>query len=111
MKEVIKHMKKSDGADRFGLIAAAGVPRHEVMLPSAVAKTSTEDRQFLDARGPNGLDDKLVDGPSHHLPTAAIFTGLHLEPFEQYILAAVDRKHYYHRWMMTLARLRSSPVG
>ena len=54
-------------AGRFATRSAAEVAAVEISQLASVYKTAEEDRQIIDERGPNGMEDVLDEGPSRHL--------------------------------------------
>ena len=97
-------------AARLGFRRAAGVKPADVSQLAAVPKTAEEDRQILDERGPNGLEDKL-EGPSSHLPDGSKYAELHLGPHEHLVIGTKDRRHYYHQFVVSPERAWRTPVG
>ena len=93
------------------VIPARGVRRGDVTQVSGVSKSVDEDRQILDERGPNSVEDKLWEGASRHLPSGPLLLDVHLEPGEQLVLGAEDRKSFYHQFEVSEARGRRTPVG
>jgi hypothetical protein len=96
---------------RFGVVPARGVAAGMVTQIAAVPKDRDEDRQILDERGPNSVEDRLWDGPSRHLPCGQLLLDVHLEPDEQLVLGTKDRRSFYHQFEVTEARMRRTPVG
>ena len=96
---------------RFTTVEADGVARGDVTQVAAVAKPALEDRQLLDERGHNSVEDRLREGASKHLPSGALLLDVHLKPSERLALAAVDRKHFYHQFIASASRGRRTPVG
>jgi len=95
---------------RFAVIPAEGVRRGELTQVAAVAKTPTEDRQILDERGPNSVEDRLAEGAARHLPSGPLLLDVHLEPSERLVLGAVGRKHFYHQFLVSTSRAHRTPI-
>ncbi len=102
--ETFKMMQKWDQVNRFASGDASGTDPMQVMQLAVVPKSADEDRQILDAQGPNGREDRLVDGHARHLPGASQLCEMYIAPSQQLIAAAMDRKRYYHQWSCSRSR-------
>ena len=111
VSNLVQVFEKWAQVDRFRVIPARGVRKEEVSQVAGVFKTIEEDRQILDERGPNSLEDKLVEGSSRHLPSGPLLLDAHLRPDQQMIVGTKDRKSFYHQFEVSDARACRTPVG
>ena len=96
---------------RLGFVEADGIKQCDVVQVAAVRKSEEADRQILDERGPNSLEDVLADGSSRHLPSGPLLLDLSLLPGEQLVLGTADRASFYHQFEASASRTRRTPVG
>jgi len=85
-QDLVSVFKRWAQVGRFGVVPARGVAAGLVTQIAAVPKDKDEDRQILDERGPNSVEDRLWDGPSRHLPSGQLLLDVHLEPDGQLVL-------------------------
>ena len=110
-QQLVEVFRRWARVGRFGVIPAKGIPKSLLTQVAAVPKDIGEDRQILDERGINSIEDQITEGPSKHLPSGFLLLDAHLQPSEQLILGAKDRKSFYHQFEVSDARMRRTPVG
>ena len=110
-QQLVEVFRRWARVGRFGVIPAGRIPKSLLTQVSAVPKDIGEDRQILDERGVNSIEDQITEGPSKHLPSGFLLLDAHLQPSEQLILGAKDRKSFYHQFEVSDARMRRTPVG
>ena len=74
-------------------------------------KSELVDRQIGDRRGQNFTEGKILNGPSHNLPTAAALLDVCPKRYQQCLVGSVaDRKDFYHQFWVTDERARTNVV-
>ena len=109
--DLLKIFEKWAVAGRFGTVRACRVPAGCAAQVAAVRKTEEEDRQILDERGQNSVEDRVGEGPSKHLPAGPLLLDMHLERSVRAVLGTKDRKHFYHQFGATPSRTARTAVG
>jgi len=109
-EQYLKLFRSWCAARRFCLVRS-GLPLWKVGTVFNVWKSTWQDRQIIDRRGPNGGECKVDCDPSDTLAAGWQFVDILLKRGKNLYLSASDLKHYYHAWVVSLERGRSNAVG
>ena len=109
-KELLKVFQRWDALGRLYVCDAKEVSVEDRCEIFAVAKDDNKDRQILHRRKRNQRERHFA-GASRDLPHGVLLTQLPLEQDFVCVCSVDDIKDFYHAYVASEARARSSPVG
>ena len=111
--EVLRLAKVWDARRLLRLIPEEMTPSDPLLFSRVFNnyKSETVDRQIGDRRGQNFTEGRIVEGPSHSLPTGVSLMQIMPKRFQESLQAYVtDRRDFYHQFTTTWERASTNVV-